>query len=134
MTVLESVLTILSIIGIADASYISYHAYKGNDVRCLFFPKAWCKKVQYSKYSKTLGIPNGYLGVALYSLILISTLLFTFASMPFWPVAVLLTVGFLFSVYFTAIQLFALNAFCIYCVVSAINLTTMFVGMLIRHF
>jgi len=132
--VLEWVLIVLSLIGIADASYISYHAYTGKAVKCLFFPKKWCKKVQYSKYSKTLGIPNGYLGVALYSLIFITTLLFMGEVIAFWPIATLLVIGFLFSVYFTAIQLFALNAFCVYCIISAVNLTTMFVGMLIRHF
>jgi len=66
MGVLESVLIIFSLIGVFDTLCISYHASNGKPVKCWFFPEKWCKKVQYSKFSRTAGIPNSYLGFVLY--------------------------------------------------------------------
>lgn len=116
---------IFSCIGLLDTIYLSYHSLTKTDVYCLFFPKRWCMKVQHSKFSKTFGIPNGYLGLLMYVLILILTLLFLYASAPFWPIATLVTIGFLFSLYFLFIQAFVLRAFCTWCVVSFINFTVM---------
>ena len=130
MGVLESVLIIFSLIGVFDTLCISYHASNGKPVKCWFFPERWCKKVQYSKFSRTAGIPNGYLGFILYSGIIILTLFAMFTAMPFWPVATLVIVGFLFAVYFTIIQAFVLKAFCVYCLVSAVNFTVMFIGII----
>jgi len=124
------ILIIFSIIGIFDAMYISFHATTGKLVKCWFFPKSWCKKVQYSKYSKMFGIPNGYLGLLLYAAIFLFTLFNLYTSMPFWPVIALSVFGFAFSLYFLFIQAVVLRAFCIYCIVSAINLTVIFIAVM----
>lgn len=54
---------VFSVIGLADTLYLSYHTVTKTDVACWFFPKEWCQKVQYSRFSRTLGIPNAYLGL-----------------------------------------------------------------------
>ncbi len=128
---MESILLIFSTIGIFDALYISFHATTGDPVKCWIFPKKWCNKIQYSKFNKTIGIPNGYLGFVLYAGILILTLFHMYTPFPFFPLAALVTVGFLFAVYFTIIQAFVLRAFCVYCIVSAVNLTLMFLAILL---
>ncbi|MCB0385996.1 MAG: hypothetical protein KDD43_11435 [Bdellovibrionales bacterium] len=121
------IIFLFSLIGIIDTIYISYHAYKETDVWCPVFPKEWCLKVQYSKWSKTLGIPNGYLGLLLYSLIFGLTWLYYYhSSVPFLWIQVLSGVGFLFAIYFTIIQALVLRAFCVWCIISAINLTAIF--------
>ena len=97
---------------------------------CWFFPEKWCKKVQYSKFSRTAGIPNSYLGFVLSCEIILLTLFTMFTSMPFWPVATLVTIGFLFAMYFTIIQAFVLKAFYVYCIISAVNFTVMFISVL----
>ena len=113
-------------IGILDTLYLIYHKVRGTDVACPFFPKEWCRTVQYSPQSKTLGIPNSFAGFAMYAAILIFTYLFSTGSFAFWPVQAIVTFGFLFSLYFTYVQGFVLKAFCTWCVISAINFTVMF--------
>ena len=84
-----------------DTLYLIYHKLRGTDVACLFFPKEWCRTVQYSKQSKTFGIPNSYAGFGMYVAILVLTWLYAGGSIAFWPIQAIVTFGFLFSVYFT---------------------------------
>lgn len=126
------ILYLCCIIGILDTLYISYHASTGKPVKCWLFPKRWCNKVQYSSFSRTLGIPNGYLGLALYTAILVLTLLNVYATLPFWPIATLILIGFAFALYFTIIQAFVLRAFCVYCIISALNFTVLFISLFYR--
>lgn len=115
---------VLAGVGILDTLYLSYHTVKKTQVKCLFFPQEWCIKVQKSKYSKTFGIPNSFLGLGMYSLMLVLALLFHYGLIAtFIPVLVLIGLGFLFSMYFLYVQAFILRAFCTWCVVSAINFT-----------
>ena len=58
MTVALLIIFVFALIGIADTIYLIYHVITKKPVACLFFPKEWCLKVQYSKYSKTFGIPK----------------------------------------------------------------------------
>jgi uncharacterized membrane protein len=97
----ETILLIFSTIGILDTLYISYHATNDKPVKCWFFPEKWCNKVQYSKYNKTFGIPNCYLGLLLYAGIFLFTLFSMYTTMPFWPVESLAIIGFGFALYFT---------------------------------
>lgn len=76
------------------------------------------------------GIPNGYLGLLLYAAIFLFTLFNLYTPMPFWPVVALSVFGFAFSLYFLFIQAVVLRAFCIYCIVSAINLTVIFIAVM----
>ncbi|OGI65092.1 hypothetical protein A3A95_04490 [Candidatus Nomurabacteria bacterium RIFCSPLOWO2_01_FULL_39_18] len=121
-----TVLYLFSGIGILDTLYLIYHKLKGTDVACFFFPKEWCRKVQYSPMSRTFGIPNSYAGFVMYVAILILTSLYANSSISFWPIQTIVTFGFLFSIYFTYVQAFILRAFCTWCIVSAINFIVMF--------
>lgn len=118
---------VFGIIGVLDTLYLIYHKVRGTDVACPFFPKEWCHKVQHSKQSKTFGVPNSVAGFCIYALILLGTWLFAgFGGvLPFWPVQILVGVGFLFSLYFLYVQAFVLRAFCTWCVLSLINFAVM---------
>ena len=98
---LVTILYIFGIVGVLDTLYLIYHKLRGTDVACLFFPKEWCRTVQYSKQSKTFGIPNSYAGFGMYVAILVLTWLYAGGSIAFWPIQAIVTFGFLFSVYFT---------------------------------
>jgi uncharacterized membrane protein len=128
-------LLLFSGIGILDTVYLSYHTIKKTDVACLFFPKEWCRRVQYSRQSRTLGIPNSYLGLVMYLLIfgLTLTYFYGWAVVPFWWLQLVVAFGFLFSMYFTFVQAFILRAFCTWCVVSAVNFTVMALAAFILH-
>lgn len=117
---------ILGLVGLLDTAYLIYHKIKGTDVACPFFPKEWCKKVQYSSYSKTLGVPNPVLGFFMYVVILVLTYLIASSQAPMLWLKLVVGFGFLFSLYFTYIQAFVLRAFCTWCVLSALNFTIMF--------
>jgi uncharacterized membrane protein len=124
----------LSGVGILNTLYLSWHTVTGQPVKCLFFPHEWCRKVQYNKrYNRTFGIPNSFAGFALYSLIFILTLLYGMGSVSLIPVFGLVGLGFLFSLYFLFIQAFVLEAFCTWCVLSALDFTLM-VAILIINF
>src|SRR3989344_6890405 len=99
-----TILYVFSGIGVLDTLYLIYHKFSGTDVACPFFPKEWCRKVQYAKQSKTLGIPNSILGFLMYVAILVLTWLYVTGSIVFFPIKAVVLFGFLFSLYFTYIQ------------------------------
>ncbi len=121
-----TILYLCAAIGILDTLYLVYHKIKGTDVACPLFPKAWCRKVQYSPQSKTFGIPNSVAGLGMYMAILGLTYAYMQGSGLWWPIPALITFGFGFSLYFTYVQAFVLRAFCTWCVVSALNFAFMF--------
>src|SRR3989338_8440985 len=126
------ILLVLSALGIVNTAYLVSHVFNKRPVKCLFFPPEWCHKVQFSKYSRTLGIPNPITGLGFYLAILILTWFFVQGTIAFWPIATIITIGFLFSVYFTIIQAFVLKAFCTWCVVSAIDFLVLFLVVVLR--
>lgn len=116
-----TMILVLGVIGLINTIYLSYHTITKEPVKCLFFPEEWCRKVQYSSYSRTFGIPNSFAGFFIYLAIIILTLAFTAGATPFAPVVWIIVIGLLFSVYFLFIQAFVLRAFCTWCVVSAVE-------------
>ncbi|NUM50901.1 MAG: vitamin K epoxide reductase family protein [Flavobacteriales bacterium] len=123
---------ITAAIGIVNTIYLSWCCITKRDVKCLFLPPKQCLKVQYSKYSRTMGIPNPYLGLAMLLAIIILTFLFIEAILPFWTIFAIVSAGVLFSFYFLFIQAFILKAFCTWCVLSAIVFTVLFVLSLLQ--
>lgn len=120
------VLIILCLVGIVNTIYLSIHGLKGTDVKCIFFPPQWCRKVQFSKFSKTLGVPNSFAGLGMYTAILFFIIIYLLNIFPLWPVAGLVAFGFVFSLYFTFIQAFVIKAFCTWCVLSGLDFFLMF--------
>ncbi len=114
---------IFSSLGILNTVYLMSHTISKKPVACWFFPKEWCRTVQYSSWSRTLGIPNSFAGFGFYATILVLALLFQRGAISFMPLQVVIGIGFLFSLYFTFIQAFVLRAFCTWCVFSAIDFT-----------
>ncbi len=113
-------------LGILNTIYLTFKSVRNEAVYCLFLPDEWCEKVQHSKYSKTFGIPNPYLGLGMLSVILTLLLLYVNGIIPLWPAMGLISFGFLFSMYFLYIQAFIIKAFCTWCVVSAVVFTALF--------
>ncbi len=131
MNIHPGVVYAFSAIGLVDTIYLSYHAIKKTDVACWFFPKEWCQRVQYSKFSRTFGIPNPYLGLIMYLGIIVLTYLTGQGSGAAGLLSAIIMFGFAFSMYFLFIQAFVLKAFCTWCVVSAINFTVMFISLFV---
>jgi uncharacterized membrane protein len=116
---LINALLIVTLIGIANTIYLTYCSIAKVEVKCLFLPAEMCVKVQHSKYSRTMGIPNPYLGLAMLLIILTLILLFMQSLVPFWWIFAVITFGFLFSFYFFYIQAYVIKAYCTWCILSA---------------
>ena len=87
-----------------------------------------CEYVQTSRYAELLGLPVAVYGVAGYATLLglgLAGLQPGLASDRRVSVllAALTTVGFAFTLYLTAIELFVLHAICRWCVASAVIMT-----------
>ena len=121
---------IFALLGLADASYLTYEHFSGNIPPCSYsqFPLVDCGTVLKSSYAVILGVPVALLGFIHYAL-LISFILFTaFTSLRIPRMLAVLqsNLGFLFSLFFVFIQLFILHSICIYCMASALISTILF--------
>lgn len=113
---------ILAFAGLADSFYLAQSAESGTPLICDIQNFTGCNVVAASEYSRVFGIPLAEYGVFFYGVLFvlaaIELALFNrFLRRVLQAVTVL---GVLFSLYFSALQIFVINAFCIYCVASAI--------------
>lgn len=121
-----SILT-LSIIGIVDSVYLAVKHYTHSDINCSIFSD--CDVVTTSVYSIILGIPVALLGVIFYGLIFILVLMFSKSGnrRSLISLSTVSGIGFLASMWFVYVQAFILNAFCFYCLISALLSTVLFI-------
>jgi uncharacterized membrane protein len=116
---------LFTLVGLGVSTYLSVVEAMGTGPSCGV--GGGCQTVAASVYSRLMGIPVAYIGVAGYSAMLIGVL----AAIGIQPAPVRLQIivlaaaaaGFLFSVYLTAVQAFFIGAFCVYCITSALAMT-----------
>lgn len=106
--------------------FVARHIYKEKRAeRPLICPIRFdCDTVVHSDYSKFFGIPVEILGMLYYFFVALSYLAFIFLphSLPNALVgfmALISLIGFVFSAYLIAVQIFILKKFCSWCIVSA---------------
>jgi len=118
---------IIAVLGFIDAAYLALEYYSGEIPPCSIVEG--CEKVLTSEYAKVAGIPVALGGAIFYLLVLIG--LFAYLegkNEKLLRYALILTaIGFLSTLYFLFIQAFVLEAFCLYCLGSAISSTLLFV-------
>jgi len=130
-----SILPHMIIIFTAFAGFLlSFHIWqKKRSSKTLTCPLgADCDTVIHSKYGRFFGIPLEYLGGGYYFVIAISYAIFIVQpalATPFFlfAIVVLSILGFLFSLYLTAIQGFVLKEWCSWCLMSAGLTTVIFI-------
>jgi uncharacterized membrane protein len=127
--VLYSIAALFTLLGLADATYLTVLALTGETAACS--GQAGCFEVLGSAYSKVAGIPVAAFGVAGYFTA------FTFATFaafnyPWARKFFALTVGalFLVTLWFLYVQAFVLHAFCRYCLFSA-AITFLLMGLVV---
>lgn len=127
-------LLIISFGGFIDASFISVEHYLGNPIVCNFLKG--CETVTSSSYATLLGMPVALFGALYYLAIFLMLIIFLDTKkegLIFW-VARFTIVGFLASVWFLYLQIFVIHALCLYCVLSALSSTLLFIlGLVILH-
>ena len=118
---LRITLIVLTVIGIALASYLTYIHYANVKPLCGRGGGS-CLKVQTSEYSKLAGVPVALIGLIGYIVILGTLLAPDEERWRFATVALTLG-GFGFSAYLTYREVFTLEEICEYCVGSAVLMT-----------
>lgn len=122
-------LVFLSIIGLADAGYITYEKVTGVIPVC--GSGFDCGTVLASPYSQIGPVPISVLGILFYlSVFILSSGLFLGIS-PFkinlsWLLKMLSGFGFAFSLILIALMAFVIEAWCLYCLISAATSTLIF--------
>ncbi len=116
-------IALLALIGLGISIYLSYVELGLAEAAC--GPVGDCNRVQSSPYSKVLGIPMAFLGVAYYLTVLGLWSGQRFASGNAATVSArglvsACVLGAVFSVYLTGLELFVIYAVCMWCLGSAL--------------
>jgi uncharacterized membrane protein len=128
-TIIYTAAAIVSLAGLADATYLMVQALTGETLGCGGSPD--CFKVLGSSYARVAGIPVASFGVVAYFSV------FTFATFAVFGYArarifLILTIAamFLGTLWLLYIQAFLLHAYCRYCLFSAAT-TFLLAGLVI---
>jgi len=106
----------LALLGLAVSAYLTWLKLTGN--AALFCrPGSGCEAVQSSRYGTFLWVPTAAWGAVFYAVI--AALALWGLSLTRWRIAFLLAAaGVGFSIYLTALSVFAVHATCPYCLLS----------------
>ena len=128
-TIIYIVAAIISLVGLADAAYLSVQALTGETLGCGGSPD--CFRVLGSSYSRVAGVPVALFGAVAYFSV------FTFATFAGFGyrrarMFLVLTIAamFLATLWFLYVQAFLLHAYCRYCLFSA-AITFLLAGLVI---
>ena len=126
MKKLYVVAALLSLVGIADALYLTIEHVTGQSVRCTII--SGCSAVLSSPYAVVAGIPLAAVGAAAYftvfSLAILTLFGYGIAGKLLLP---LVGAMFLVSLWLIYLQAFVIREFCQYCLLSALITTTLLV-------
>ncbi|MFI5322220.1 MAG: vitamin K epoxide reductase family protein [Thermodesulfobacteriota bacterium] len=89
-----------------------------------------CDAVRQSAFSSILGVPVAAFGVIGYSIIFLITVISMTKRTKWTLLYIFALAGFVFSAYLTYIELFVINAVCMYCIFSAVLMTIIFIVLL----
>ena len=121
---------IVSLLGLADALYLTVEHLTGQSVRCTIV--AGCSEVLSSQYAVVAGVPLALIGAAAYfgvfSLATLHVFGYRIAATLLTPLVLLM---FLFSLWLIYLQAFVIHAFCQFCLFSAAVTTALTVIVLI---
>jgi uncharacterized membrane protein len=122
---------VVSLIGLADAIYLTVEHVTGQSVRCTIV--AGCSEVLSSSYAVVGGVPLAAVGAAAYftvfSLATLAVFGYRIAGALLTPIVLLM---FLFSLWLIYLQAFVIHAFCQFCLLSAAVTTALTVIVVIR--
>ncbi|OLB67372.1 MAG: vitamin K epoxide reductase [Gemmatimonadetes bacterium] len=120
-------IALLALVGLFVALYLWLHALGfGGAIKC--GASGGCETVQTSQWAVFLGMPVAFYGVVGYLALLVVALAAlrpTALAQRRWNslLAALASVGFLFTIYLTYLELFVIHALCRWCVGSAVIVT-----------
>lgn len=118
----ETLFIVLSVLGIADAGYLTYKHTRKQPLLCPIGDD--CSVVTESKWSHLFGVRTEVLGLLYYSALLIAIIgVFSTSSLNGGVIALLpwaTGVGGAFSLFLVSLQAFVIKKYCFYCLLSAL--------------
>ncbi len=130
MRKLYVVAALLSLIGLADALYLTVEHVTGQSVRCTII--SGCSEVLSSPYAVVAGVPLAMIGAAAYFTVFsLATLAAFNYRIAGTLLTVLVTTMFLVSLWLIYLQAFVIREFCQYCLLSAAITLALLVVMVI---
>ncbi len=134
-TWIDLLIPLLAIIGLGVAGYLTYVETQAVSAVC--GPIGDCNAVQSSSYARLFGVlPVGILGLIGFSLMLIAWLIQQLRDDKWGNYASIAIIGMalfgtLFSIYLTYLEIFVIEAVCMWCISSAVIMTSiMLLGIL----
>lgn len=124
-------IALLALVGCFVALYLWLHALGyGGAIRC--GGSGGCEEVQTSQWATFLGMPVAFYGVVGYfALLVVAVAALRPAAIADrgWDtmLAAIASIGFLFTVYLTYLELFVIHAICRWCVGSAVIMTAIWI-------
>lgn len=117
---------VLGLIGFFDSLYLTLQHFAESSVICNGVSE--CDLVLTSSYASIFGMPTALLGVIYYIsiTILFSLLLENKLTRHTNKILIITILGLLFSIWFVYLQAFVINAYCTYCLISALTSTLIF--------
>jgi uncharacterized membrane protein len=111
---LRIAVTLAALAGLGVAAYLTWAHYADSTVVCPV--GGGCETVQESSYAEIAAIPVALLGLVAYTAILV--LVIWDAPVARLAAASTSLIGLLFSIYLLVVQLFVIDAICVWCLVN----------------
>lgn len=125
--------SVAALVGLIDAVYLTIKHFKEEAVPCSLI--TGCEQVLTSSHAEMFGIPLAVYGAAAYFLAFSLAILAIFGNRKMWFVfGVLASIMFAYSLYLLYVQGFVIEAFCQFCLLSAISSTTLFIVAAVSRF
>jgi len=128
--IIYAIAALLSLLGIADALYLTIEHVTGQSVQCTII--SGCSEVLSSRYAVVAGVPLASIGAAAYftvfSLATLAAFGYRFAATLLTPLVIAM---FLVSLWLIYLQAFVIREFCQYCLFSAAVTVMLLVVVLI---
>jgi len=121
-------ISFVSAVGIVDAGYLTYEHFANSIPPCTI---GGCESVLTSQYAEFYGVPISLLGLIFYVVVLILSFIATAKALKL--LLVITSAAFAASLGLIYLQLFVIEAICIYCMVSAGLSTTLFILSVMAH-
>jgi uncharacterized membrane protein len=121
--ILRLALIVVSAVGVGVAGYLTYVHYQPRALICT--TGGGCETVQQSKYAVLAGIPIAIFGLAAWITVFVLTL--WNSELARTLTAALAVVVLAFAAYLVVLQLFVIDAVCVWCMANDVVLTPIFV-------
>jgi uncharacterized membrane protein len=122
-TLLFAIAALVSLVGLADAIYLTVEHLSGRSVRCTL---SGCSEVLSSPYASVRGVPLAAIGAFSYFIVFSLATLAAFGYRALGRLLTLVVAAmFLATLWLLYLQAFVIRHFCQYCLLSAFVTTTL---------